>query len=313
MNTIGRIASAVSVLFALWLNSACDAVAGEPSSAPALPLLKEDRANEKGEEAGSAERLDALVREEGPSSAAADRPAPRTDENSRIAHRQLLEKARLGTAEGRIDVYFVGDSITRRWGCSDPQYRDLLDSWNKNFFGWNAANFGWGGDTTRNILWRLENGELEGLCPKVFVIQAGTNNLGPNPDGTDAAEIARGVKAIVETCRRKAPNARVILTAVFPRNDNRAALPAIREINRIIEGFCDGERIRFLNINDKLADASGELLDGMMMDGLHPTRRGYEVWARGLKPILTEWLGPPAKVDHAPPPTGDPSVMKRAD
>ena len=259
MNTIGRIASAVSVLIALWLNSACDAVAGEPSSAPALPLLKEDRANEKGEVAGSAERLDALVQEEFPSPTAADRPAPRTDENSRIAHRQLLEKARRGAEEGRIDVYFVGDSITRRWGCSDPQYRDLLESWNENFFGWNAANFGWGGDTTSNILWRLENGELEGLCPKVFVIQAGTNNLGPNPDGTDAAEIARGVRAIVETCRRKAPNARVILTAVFPRNDNRAALPAIWEINRIIEGFCDGQRVRFLNINDKLADASGEL------------------------------------------------------
>src|SRR5690554_4750209 len=76
----------------------------------------------------------------------ADRPEKRTDANSQLAHEQLLEKAR----RGGIDVYFIGDSITRRWGCSDPQYADLLANWQANFFGWNAANFGWGGDTTQN-------------------------------------------------------------------------------------------------------------------------------------------------------------------
>jgi hypothetical protein len=72
---------------------------------------------------------------------------PRTDSNSRRAHQELLEKK----GKGRIDVYFAGDSITRRWGCSDAQYRDLLANWQANFFGWNAANFGWGGDTVQNI------------------------------------------------------------------------------------------------------------------------------------------------------------------
>lgn len=76
----------------------------------------------------------------------------------------------------------------------------------------------------------------------------------------------------------------------------------------MISKFADGDQIRFLNVNDQLGDANGELYEGMMMDGLHPARPGYEVWAAGLKPILTEWLGPPADVDHAPPPTGDPSV-----
>ena len=88
------------------------------------------------------------------------------------AHAQLLEKARAG----RIDVYFVGDSITRRWGATD--YPDLLANWRQNFFGWNAANFGWGADRTQNILWRLENGELDGVNPKVIVMLAGTNNVG---------------------------------------------------------------------------------------------------------------------------------------
>src|SRR5689334_18230927 len=76
----------------------------------------------------------------------ADRAAPRTDANSLTAHAQLLEKARTG----RIDVYFVGDSIVRRWGALD--YPELLANWNANFFGWNAGNFGWGADGTQNIL-----------------------------------------------------------------------------------------------------------------------------------------------------------------
>ena len=67
--------------------------------------------------------------------------------------------------KGRIDVYFVGDSITRRWRATD--YPKFVDNWNENFFGWNAANFGWGGDTTSNILWRLQNGRFGFVTPNV--------------------------------------------------------------------------------------------------------------------------------------------------
>jgi lysophospholipase L1-like esterase len=239
----------------------------------------------------------------------ADEPAPRTDANSLKAHEDLLTKARLGATTHKIDVYFIGDSITRRWGCTDPPYAELLEHWNETFRGWNAANFGWGGDTTSNILWRLHHGELDGLQPKVFVILAGTNNLSPTPGASDAEEIAAGVKAIIETCQRKAPAAKIVLTAVFPRNDHPAMLQVINDVNKRIARLADGKRIRFLNVNDQLADEDGKLKEGMMHDGLHPTRRGYDVWARGLKPILTEWLGPAASIDHAPPATGDPSVQ----
>src|SRR5262249_62167729 len=105
----------------------------------------------------------------------ADRPIPRSDKNSMKPHAQLLEKR----TKGQSDVYFVGDSIPRRWGATD--YPELLANWTKHFFGWNAADFGWGGDTTQNILWRLMNGELDGLNPKIIVVQAGTDNIGAQP------------------------------------------------------------------------------------------------------------------------------------
>jgi len=241
----------------------------------------------------------------GQAPAPADRPVPRTDANSVTAHAQLLDKAR----RGRIDLYFAGDSITRRWGATD--YPEFLADWTRRFFGWNAADFGWGGDTTQNILWRLENGELDGVHPKVIVLLAGTNNVGGAPGAAPAADraedVSRGIKAILEVMRSKAPDATIVLTAIFPRNDNMAAMPVIDEINRRINRFADGRSIRWLNVNDTLADPGGTLHDGMMGDGLHPTLAGYRVWADGLEPILLELLGPRAAVDRAPPPTGDPS------
>jgi lysophospholipase L1-like esterase len=224
---------------------------------------------------------------------------PRVDANSAVAHEQLVEKAK----KGGIDLYFEGDSIARRWGATD--YPEYLANWKQNFFGWNAGDFGWGADRTQNILWRLQNGELDGVNPKVIVLLAGTNNLGPRM--TDD-EVPRGIGEIVRVMREKAPGATIVLTAIFPRNDNMALLPAIRRINGELAKLADGAKVRYLDVNDKLADRDGRLLEGMMnRDRLHPAVAGYQVWADGLKPILRELLGPAAAEDHAPPPTGDPS------
>jgi lysophospholipase L1-like esterase len=188
----------------------------------------------------------------------------------------------------------------------------LLENWKTNFFGWNAANFGWGADRIENILWRLQNGELEGVNPKVIVLLAGINNVENEPgDSEKVADITRGLEAVVDVCQKKAPNATLIMTAIFPRNDNLAVIPTVNQINRNISLLADGKKVRYLDINDKLADKEGRLFLGMMnADQLHPTVKAYQVWADALKPIFTELLGPPAKMDHAPPPTGDPSAKR---
>jgi lysophospholipase L1-like esterase len=245
-----------------------------------------------------------------PSSAlsTASHPQSRSDPNSLIAHQQMVQKAR----KGGIDLYFVGDSITRRWGASDVQYRPLLENWKTNFYGWNAANFGWGGDRVENIIWRMQNGELDGVRPKLVVVLAGINNVGTDPGGPGKVEdITEGLRALLGVFQAKAPNATVVLTAIFPRNDNMAVIPVIRQINRNLARMADGKRVRYLDINDKLADKDGRLYPGMMNpDQLHPTIKAYQIWADALRPILQELLGPPAKTDHAPPPTGDPSATR---
>lgn len=234
---------------------------------------------------------------------------PREDGNSKTAHAQLLEKARTG----RIDLYFLGDSITRRWGCTDRAYQDLMANWRRHFHGWNAANFGWGGDTTHNVLWRVENGELDGVDPKVIVLQAGTNDIGwRSYEGTQAEEkideVVAGIDAILAACREKAPDAELLLTGVFPRGDNPGLGDLIVALNSRLAGLAAERDVRWVNVNEGLTDADGKLLEGMTGDGLHLSSKGYDVWAEALEPHLTELLGPRGDEDLAPPPTGDPSA-----
>lgn len=216
---------------------------------------------------------------------AADVAVPRLDANSLMAHARLVEKAK----SARTDLYFLGDSIVRRWGATD--YPELLANWTKNFHGWNATNFGWGADRTQNILWRIQNGELDNVNPKVVVLLAGTNNVAAEET---AADVRRGIQAIVQVVHAKAPSATVIVTGILPRGDRPSLMPIVNEINSGLAKAAASDRFRFLLINHQLLDDHGKLRVEMMNgDKLHPSVRAYQIWADALRPLLTELLGKP--------------------
>jgi lysophospholipase L1-like esterase len=222
----------------------------------------------------------------------ADKPVARNEDPTWVRkHLELLERAK----RGNIELYFAGDSITRRW---EGEVRHKAN-WDQNFGGWKSANFGAGGDLLQNLLYRIENGELDGVNPKVIVLLIGTNNVGFVPvEGSNATlveDTTKGIKACLNALRQKAPKAKILLMGITPRNTNgtTALMPTINQINSRIAKFADGKTIKYLNINDKLADSDGKLNDGMTEDGLHLTNQGYQVWADAMKPILIEWLGPP--------------------
>jgi hypothetical protein len=140
--------------------------------------------------------------------------------------------------------------------CITPARRVTREDYSgrkKNFFGWNAADFGWGADRVENILWRLENGELDNVNPKVIVLLAGTNNVGgrvpPEGIGSAAADVTKGLEAVVRVMQSKAPGAVIVVMGIFPRNDNMAVMPEIDRVNAHLSTMADGRNIRYLNIN----------------------------------------------------------------
>ena len=142
------------------------------------------------------------------------------------------------------------------------------------------------------MLWRITNGELEGIKPKAAVIMIGTNN-----SGTDSAEaIARGITRIVETVREKQPQAKILLLAVFPRGDKPtgalgAANEKLKQVNAIISKLDDGKQVFFMDIGDKFVQGGGPIDKAIMPDFLHLSPKGYQIWADAISPKLAE-LGP---------------------
>ncbi len=185
--------------------------------------------------------------------------------------------------EGDVGLLFLGDSITDAW----PRRGEY--SWLK-FAPYNPADFGVSGDRTEHLLWRISNGELEGIHPKVTVIMIGTNNIGQL--GTeDPAWAAAGVKKIVDTVQQKLPQTKILLLAVFPRDladsKRRADVAAI---NAIIGKFDNGTSIRYLDIGKVFLDDKGELPKDIMPDKLHPTAKGYDLWYNAMAPTLNQML-----------------------
>jgi lysophospholipase L1-like esterase len=228
----------------------------------------------------------------------ADVPMPRTliDVSWSNRHDSNLARAK----QGNIDLYMLGDSITDIWGGTNVNGTggQFAASWSEYIAGWNAANFGIGGDRTEQVLWRLKNGELDGVNPKVIVLLLGTNNLPAsqfNYNPVPPEEAAKGYKAILDTIKEKAPNAKVLMVSVFPRADQEVDVinERVKKFNSLIQKFADGKQCVYLDIYDKFLGPDGRLLPGIMPDSLHPNGAGYAIWGRAMMPILTQWLGSP--------------------
>src|SRR5262245_21616997 len=174
----------------------------------------------------------------------ATEPVPR-DEKWMKRHEAFVGIAK----RGGVDVLFLGDSITDAWGGEGHGKGAGAKIFESEFAPLKAANFGIGGDRTQHVLWRLQNGELDGIQPKVVMLMIGTNNSGTNT----AEEIAAGITAVVKEIHKRSPQTKVLLLGVFPRgakpNPQRDKL---KEVNKVIAKLDDGgQTVRYLDIGDK--------------------------------------------------------------
>jgi lysophospholipase L1-like esterase len=199
--------------------------------------------------------------------------------------------------KGEAPLVFLGDSITQGWGGKGKA------AWEKHYTTRKAANFGIGGDRTEHVLWRLSNGNFDGLSPKLIVLMIGTNNTGhvgrPQKELNDAIyyctaeETAEGVKQIVETLKKKCPTSKILLLGIFPRGEKPA--DAMRKqneaTNAIISKLADGKTVEFLDIGQTFLQPDGTLTREIMPDLLHLSEAGYDKWADVIEPKIKAALG----------------------
>jgi lysophospholipase L1-like esterase len=196
--------------------------------------------------------------------------------------KKLAEAKALGKS---AQVVFIGDSITEGWEKSGAPV------WERYYKPMNGLALGFGGDRTENVLWRLLHGEVDGIAPKVAVLMFGTNNTGHRHE--DPKTTAIGIKRNIDELRRRLPDTKILLLAIFPRGATPDdELRRINEqVNGIISGFADNQHVFFLNINKEFLTPDGTLSKDIMPDLLHPNEKGYEIWARSMAPELKRLMG----------------------
>jgi lysophospholipase L1-like esterase len=222
-------------------------------------------------------------------------PAPPVDPSAAIPKTgnarffELHEKFLARAKAGPIGVLFLGDSITEGWNKA-PHI------WEHYYAKYQPANFGIGGDQTQHVIWRIENGELDGLSPKVVVLMLGTNNTGAHT----AEQIAAADRKIVQLIRTRLPEAKILLLGIFPRGPRKSnngqpeaweqRMEIIRAVNADLSHLEDGKAIRFLDINARFLGNDGTIPKIIMPDQLHPNAAGYQLWASAMQGLLDEMM-----------------------
>lgn len=197
-------------------------------------------------------------------------------------HHLKIEEAK----QGPIDLVFIGDSITHSW--EKENYG--LPVWNQHYRHMNALNLGFGGDRTEHVLWRLQNGAIDGIDPKVAVLLIGTNNTGQRFD--DADDTALAIKTILAELQQCLPQTKVLLLAILPMkllpDNNHRKLNV--DINRRIAKLADGKRVFFLDMGKAYVDDKGVLNTRLMPDRLHLSTEGFQLWAKAMAPLLNRLM-----------------------
>lgn len=195
-------------------------------------------------------------------------------------HEAIVAKS----AKGEAELIFIGDSITHGWDTTGSGTK----IWEKIYAPFNAINMGFGGDRIQHVLWRFEQGALDGISPKVAVVMIGTNNWRDNTH----EEIAEGIRVICDQIKARLPKTKILLLGIFPRvsSDPWAGANVVMA-NRLIEELDELKWIYYLDIGASFRDKRGRLLFDIMPDGLHPNENGYEIWAEAIRPKLSELMG----------------------
>ncbi len=210
-------------------------------------------------------------------------PAPR-DANWLKRHDGFVEQAK----RGGVNLLFLGDSITDGWRSKGKAI------WEKYYAPRQAANFGIGGDRTQHVLWRLQNGELDGIQPKVVVLLIGVNNAPIEKDGQErntAPEIVEGVGAVVKELQARLPKTKILLLGVLPYKQKGEPMRLkVEQINKGIAKLDRKKNVTYRNINQNFLAPDGTLSTEIMPDLLHPNEAGYQIWADAIEPTLAKLL-----------------------
>lgn len=171
-----------------------------------------------------------------------------------------------------------------------------MEVWEKLFISLHCLNFGITEDKTQHVLWRIENGEIGDLNPKVVVLAVGANNYKET-----SQEIVEGIQACVQAILTQQPSANLVVLKLLPCGQNPNPLrDKFSEVNSQLETAFHGEpRIYFTSVDPGFVNTDGSISHHDMYDYAHLTRHAYTRAFEPLAEFLQELLGHQLDIDEA--------------
>jgi lysophospholipase L1-like esterase len=176
-------------------------------------------------------------------------------------------------------LVLMGDSITENWKPRDP-----------GMFVNGIVDRGIGGQTTPQMLLRFYQ-DVIALRPRAVHIMAGTNDIAGNTGPTSDGQFRDNIRAMVDLAR--AQGIKVILASIppasaFPHRPELHPAARIRAWNAWLRDYAREQGLVFIDYHAALADAAGGMRREFTVDGVHPTRAGYQPMDALLRRALAE-------------------------
>ena len=208
-------------------------------------------------------------------------------------HEAILRAVR----QHRYGLLMLGDSITQelqRDGSADPR-QNILPVWRRYFAPRDALNLGFAGDGSAHLLWRIEHGEVDGQSPRLVTLLIGANDAAP-PWRWSPAQTVAGIDAIVAALRARLPASPIVVIGLLPSDFGDARLTGVNDLLRQ-QRWPTG--VRFVDVGGVLRRPDGQIdrtlyLDPLLMPphpALHPNRRGWDLLAGALEPVMAALFG----------------------
>ena len=197
---------------------------------------------------------------------------------------------------GRVDLLWIGDSITQDWEKSGPPaWQDFAPVWQRFYATRNAVNLGFKGDATAHLLWRLRNGQLAPAKGAVLLI--GANNFGRLRWSVE--DSLKGHDACVAEIRRAVP--KLVVISVLPSDRGDWTTQATRGMNAGLAQRYAGGKVPGITFVDAtpLFERNGEIDRDQYYDKLlrppepsiHPTAQAHARLAALIEPQVAAMLG----------------------
>ena len=204
-------------------------------------------------------------------------------------NRLAANRRQIAESGGKIDLVFMGDSITHYWDVGEgPDTSTEIVELRKKF---SILNCGYGGDQTQHLLWRAKYGELDGYEAKLVMLLIGTNNSGA---GRPPEEVFAAIREIVSVIHAKQPKAKILLLPLFPRQtaDSPSNVRNLA-VNALIRTTSWGEHVIVKDLTNLFRDEKGDSIPELFDDErLHMSDAGFVVWRKAVEPIFDEVCGP---------------------